>query len=153
MRITIYIKHSSLIFYFLFTHFWFTFPLLLCLVQGGPDLDHTVHLSSDIYIYCAVLVPQLCLTYDPMDCSPPDPLSVEFSRQEYWSGLTFPFPWDLLNPRIEPQSPALWVDSLPSERIYTYIYMYVCLCIYMYVYIYIYIYIYICTHTSFLIIP
>ena len=101
------------------------------------------------YIYCAVLVPQLCLTYDPMNCSPPDPLSVEFSRQEYWSGLTFPFPWDLLNLRIEPQSPALWVDSLPSEHIYTYIYV----CVYVYIYVGVYIYIYICTHTSFLIIP
>ena len=95
------------------------------------------------YIYCAVLVPQLCLTYDPMNCSPPDPLSVEFSRQEYWSGLTFPFPWDLLNPRIEPQSPALWVDSLPSEHIYTYICMcvcvYICRCIYIYIYMHTYI--------------
>ena len=98
------------------------------------------------YIYCAVLVPQLCLTYDPMNCSPPDPLSVEFSRQEYWSGLTFPFPWDLLNPRIEPQSPALWVDSLPSEHIYTYIYV----CVYVYIYVGVYIYIYAHIHPSWL---
>ena len=34
------------------------------------------------------------------------PLSMEFSRQEYWSGLPFPTPDDLLNPGIEPQSPA-----------------------------------------------
>ena len=38
-----------------------------------------------------------------------------FSRQEYWSGLSFPFPGYLLNPEIEPGSPALWADSLPSE--------------------------------------
>ena len=31
------------------------------------------------------------------------PLSVEFSRQEYWSGLPFPTPGDLLNPKIEPE--------------------------------------------------
>ena len=35
------------------------------------------------------------------------PLSMEFSRQEYWSGLTFPTPGDLPNPGIEPTSPAL----------------------------------------------
>ena len=35
------------------------------------------------------------------------PLSVEFSRQEYWSGLPFPSPGDILNPGIEPASPAL----------------------------------------------
>ena len=43
------------------------------------------------------------------------PLSMEFSRQEYWSGLPFPFPEDLSNPGIEPGSPALQADSLPSE--------------------------------------
>ena len=37
------------------------------------------------------------------------------SRQEYWSGLPFPSPGDLPNPRIEPRSPALQADSLPSE--------------------------------------
>ena len=45
----------------------------------------------------------------------PDLLSMEFSRQEFWSGLPFPFPQDLLNPGIEPGSPALQADSLPSE--------------------------------------
>ena len=40
---------------------------------------------------------------------------MEFSRQEYCSGLAFPSPGDLPNPGIEPQSPALQVDSLPSE--------------------------------------
>ena len=44
------------------------------------------------------------------------PLSMEFSRQEYWSGLPFPCPGDLPNPRIEPASPCLlhWqMDYLP----------------------------------------
>ena len=43
------------------------------------------------------------------------PPSVEFSRQEYWSGLPFPSPGDLPNPGIEPGSPALQADALPSE--------------------------------------
>ena len=43
------------------------------------------------------------------------PLSMGFSRQEYWSGLPFPSPGDLLDPRIEPGFPALQADSLPTE--------------------------------------
>ena len=44
------------------------------------------------------------------------PLSMEFPRQEYWSGLPFPFPGDLPNPGIEPRSPILWADSLPLSH-------------------------------------
>ena len=40
---------------------------------------------------------------------------MEFSRQEYWSGLPFPSPGDLPDPGIEPESPILQADSLPSE--------------------------------------
>ena len=43
------------------------------------------------------------------------PLSMEFSRQEYWSGLPFPSPGGLLDSGIEPMSAALQVDSLLSE--------------------------------------
>ena len=43
------------------------------------------------------------------------PLSTRFSRQEYWSGLPFPPPGDLSDPGIEPVSPALQVDPLPTE--------------------------------------
>jgi len=54
---------------------------------------------------CACLVTQLCLTLcNPVDCGPPGPLSMEFPRQEYWSGLPFPPPGDLPDPRIEPKS-------------------------------------------------
>ena len=42
------------------------------------------------------------------------PPSVRFSRLEYWSGLPFPSPRDLPNPGIEPRSPTLQADSLPS---------------------------------------
>ena len=42
-------------------------------------------------------------------------LSMEFFRQEYWSGLPFPSPGDLPDPGMEPGSPALQADSLPSE--------------------------------------
>ena len=43
------------------------------------------------------------------------PPSMEFSRQEYWSGLPFPSPGDLPNPGNKPRSPALQADTLPSE--------------------------------------
>ena len=41
------------------------------------------------------------------------PVSMKFPRQEYWSGLVFPSPGDLQDPRIKPTSPALQADSLP----------------------------------------
>ena len=43
------------------------------------------------------------------------PLSMGFSRPAYWSGLLCPPPGDLPNPGIEPRSPALQMDSSPSE--------------------------------------
>ena len=43
------------------------------------------------------------------------PPSMEFSRQEYWSGLPFPSPGDLLNPGDELMCSALQADTLPSE--------------------------------------
>ena len=43
------------------------------------------------------------------------PLSMRFSRREYWSGWPFPSPGDLPNPGIELGSPALQADSLPAE--------------------------------------
>ena len=43
------------------------------------------------------------------------PLSMEFSRQEYWSGLPFPSLGDLPDPGIEPGSPVLQADSLQFE--------------------------------------
>ena len=43
------------------------------------------------------------------------PPSMEFSRQEYWSWLPFPYPGTLPNPGIEPRSPTLQADALPSE--------------------------------------
>ena len=64
-----------------------------------------------MYVYMVVVCAQSCLTLRPMA-----PLSVEFSRQEYWSGLPFPSQGDLLNPEMEPGSLvslALQADFLP----------------------------------------
>ena len=42
------------------------------------------------------------------------PLSMGVSRQEYWSGLLLPSPGDIPDPGMEPRSPALQADSLPT---------------------------------------
>ena len=62
------------------------------------------------------LVAKLCPTLaTPGTVASQAPLSMGFSRQEYWSGLPFPSPGDFPNPGLEPRSPALQVDSLPTE--------------------------------------
>jgi len=71
-----------------------------------------------VTLCCAVcLVAQWCRTLcGPIyciDCQAP--LSMEFSRQEYWSGSSCPPLADLPNPGNEPRSPSLQADSLPSE--------------------------------------
>ena len=57
--------------------------------------------------------PTLC---DPMEVALQVPLSMEFSRQEYWSVLPFPPPGDLPYPRIEPMS---LVSPAPSGGFFT----------------------------------
>ena len=97
------------------------------------------------------LVTHLCLTLcEPLDCSPWAPLSVEFSRQEYWSGQPCPSPGALSDPGIKLGSPTLQADSLLSEPsgkppYIRYIYIYVC----MYIYITCQqLYVYICLSTT-----
>ena len=60
------------------------------------------------------------------------PLSMGFSRQEYWSGLPFLSPGDLPHPGTELWSHTLQVDSLLSEPLVKPICMYICMHIYMY---------------------
>ena len=69
---------------------------------GVLDATHT-H-SSRVLLFAA-----------PKTIARQAPLSMEFSRQEYWNGLPFPSPGDVPNPGIEPRPLALQEDSLPSE--------------------------------------
>ena len=65
---------------------------------------HLKHCKSTVCVCVCVLVAQLCLTLcDPVDCTVDHqtPLSMEFSRQEYWSGLPFPSPGEPPNPGIK----------------------------------------------------
>ena len=68
------------------------------------------------FTYGGSLVAKSCMTLATLwTVAHQAPLSMEFSRQEYWSGLPFPSPGDLPDPGIEPGSPALQADSLPTE--------------------------------------
>ena len=59
--------------------------------------------------------PTLC---DPMDYGAHQtPPSMQFPREEHWSGLPFPSPGDLPNTRIKPASPAWQADSLPLSHL------------------------------------
>ena len=69
-----------------------------------------------MYIFLVFYVkPAMSVKHIRNICNSQAPLSMEFSRQEYWSGLLFPSPGDLPNPGIEPRFPALQTDSLPTE--------------------------------------
>ena len=68
------------------------------------------------YWWFSRLVTKLCPTpATPWTVACQVPLSLGFSRQEYCSGLSFPSPGALSDPGTEPRSPALQVNSLPSE--------------------------------------
>ena len=62
-------------------------------------------------LICVCVHTQWCPSHcNPVDCSPLAPPSMEFSRQEYWSGLPFPSPGDLSDlgtESVSPASPAL----------------------------------------------
>ena len=63
-----------------------------------------------------MLVAQSCLTlHNPLTLAHQAPLSMEFPRQEYGSGLPFPSPGDLPDPEMEPRSPVLQAGSLLPE--------------------------------------
>ena len=61
------------------------------------------------------LHPPWCLFATPWTVAHQAPLSMGFSRQEYWRGLPCPSPGNLPNPGIESGSPSLQADPLPSE--------------------------------------
>ena len=73
------------------------------------------------------LVTKSCLTLaTPWTVACQAPVSMGFSRQEYWSGLPFSSPGDLPDPGIKPRTPALQADCLPTELrgkpIFTYVF-------------------------------
>ena len=83
---------------------------------GGKKSIRIFRAEKQSRVGCVcVLVTQSCPTLcDPMDCSPPGS-SVHGILQARRRGLPCPPPWNLPNPGIEPRSPALQTESLPSE--------------------------------------
>ena len=79
-------------------------------------LSHQGSLQWCVVVVVGGLVAKSCPTLaTPWTVACQAPLFMGFSRQEYWSGLPFPSPGDLPDPGIEPRSPALQADSLPTE--------------------------------------
>ena len=72
--------------------------------------------TADLYLLSEVKsLSHVQLFATPWTVAYQAPPSMGFFRQEYWSGLPFPSPRDLPNPEIEPRSPALQADALPSD--------------------------------------
>ena len=104
------------------------FPQLLVtdpifLWRNCLSLCHMAFLGLQSRILCSSghgdggLVTKSCSTLaTPWTVAHQAPLSMGFSRQEYWSGLPFPSPGDLPNPGIKPRSPALQADSGHSRQ-------------------------------------
>ena len=78
-------------------------PLILIIVPSVPSLH-------------ACVLSHFSRLYNPMDYRLPGPLSVGFSRQEYWSGLPFPSPGDLPKPGMEPWSPLSQAVSCTAGK-------------------------------------
>ena len=87
--------------------------------EGLPASPRVCYLVTEGSAYCQGSTGAVCSVASVMSDFVPlwtvalqAPLFMEFSRQEYWSGLPFPSPGDLADPEIEPRSPALQADSL-----------------------------------------
>ena len=79
------------------------------------SMEHILKNIKLLSCMCVYLVAQSCPTLaTPRTVAHQTPLSMGI-LQEYWSGLPYPLPGDLPNPGIEPSSPSLLADSLPSE--------------------------------------
>ena len=71
---------------------------------SGPKVKVKVKLLSRVRLFAT-----------PWTVAYQAPPSMGFSRQEYWSGVPFPSPGDLSNPRIKPASPSFQADALTAE--------------------------------------
>ena len=84
--------------------------------QGRQVWSNVKHPNHFLKVcVCVKSLSRVWLFATPWTIAHQAPLSMGFSRQEYWSGVPFPSPGDLPNPGIEPRSPALQADALTSE--------------------------------------
>ena len=102
---------------------WTQYTLLYSVTKFASICD--LILISQVLCFCSAfnflqrkkvkLLSHVRLFATPWTVAYQAPLSMGFSRQGYQSGLPFPSPGDLPNPGIEPASPTLQADTLPSE--------------------------------------
>jgi len=78
----------------------------------GEIFEHVSHFTDSIFYYRVCMLSHVQLFGTPWTVACWAPLSMEFSRQEYWSRLSFITPGDLPDPGIKPMSLALLADSL-----------------------------------------
>ena len=105
--------------------FWSQFNTLFCvtwgkllnfLVSSSEKMDKMIESNAYGYYEDKTHVSVFKgLFVTPWTVAHQAPLSMGFSRQEYWSGLPFPSPGDLPDPGIEPRSPTLQADALTSD--------------------------------------
>ena len=93
---------------------------LFCRIWNPHQVEElTCMCSQALDLRLCVLVTQSCPTLcELLSCSCQGALSMEFSRQEYWSGLPFPSPGDFLSPGIKPGALELQVDALLSQLLW-----------------------------------
>ena len=92
----------------------------LCPMINMKRNNEFAHVSCLVFaVVCHVLTrfTYVWLFVTPWTVAHQAPLSMGFSRQEYWSGLPFPSPGDLLEQGMEPMSPVLQVDALPLSHL------------------------------------
>ena len=82
---------------------------------GFPSLSTVPYRDFYRCLYMCWLFSRVWLFATPWTVAHQAALSVDFSRQEYWSGLPFPSPGDLSHPGIEPRSPSRQADFLSAE--------------------------------------
>ena len=89
----------------------------ICISDRFPDTTLKIHtLRTTALINISIVVQSISLVQlfmTPRTVALQPPLSMGFPRQEYWNELPYPFPGDLPNSGIKPESPALQMDSLP----------------------------------------
>ena len=110
--------HRLQVFFFLTLRIFLkTLPVWLC--GNFLKLRSSKHLQNHPLVVVTAMpclvISRIRLFVTPWLVTFQAPLSLELSRQEYWSVLPGPPPGDLPNPGIEPRSPALQADSLPAE--------------------------------------
>ena len=100
----------------------FSSPPLPAVPRPAPPSEHSQrvclisirsHITKESQSVSHTVVSDSAIPWTVARQAPP---SMGFSRQEYWSGLPFPYPGDLPNSGIEPRPPTLQADSLPLSR-------------------------------------